>query len=63
MTETDIAVLFARDPLKLTKIDIDKIIAGLRERRKNFNLEPEPRQKHTTKAERLIENLDIKVNL
>jgi len=34
---TDIARLFAEDPLSLTKENIDEIIAYYREARKNFN--------------------------
>ncbi len=35
---SDIAELFSRDPLKLTKTDIGEIVAYYRERRSQFNL-------------------------
>ena len=35
---TDIATLFARNPLQLTRTDIDAIIAKIREQRTQFNL-------------------------
>ena len=61
---TDIAVLFARDPLKLTKNDIDHIIEELRKRRKQFGTiaEKAPRTSRSrtprqTKADKLIEGL------
>lgn len=34
---TDISILFARDPLKHTEQDIDRIIAKMREARHTFN--------------------------
>lgn len=34
---TDVSVLFARDPLKHTDEDIDRIIAKMREARHTFN--------------------------
>jgi hypothetical protein len=38
--ETDISILFARDPLKHTDQDIDRIIAKMREARHTFNSTP-----------------------
>lgn len=35
--QTDISVLFARDPLQHTEEDIDRIIAKMREARHTFN--------------------------
>lgn len=36
--ESTIAELFARDPFTLTKLDIDRIIAHMREARQQFKL-------------------------
>ena len=58
MTETNIAVLFARDPLELTRSDIDNIIAELRKRRKTFGTAPTPVAKRETKKAKLVEGLD-----
>ena len=65
MTQTDIAVLFARDPLKLTRAEVDAIIAALRDKRRTFGqaAPTRARPKAPTKAEKLIEGLDIKVEL
>lgn len=38
--QTDISILFARDPLKHTEQDIDRIIAKMREARHTFNSAP-----------------------
>jgi len=60
MSQTDIAVLFARDPLHLTRSDIDTIIFALRDKRKSFG---RPAAKPTaarrmTKADKLLEGMD-----
>lgn len=34
----ELAELFERDPLSLSELDLDKIVAELREKRKQFNL-------------------------
>ena len=65
MNDMDIAVLFARDPLKLTRDDITKIIAALRAKRIKFG-EPRPTRapaKRTTKKEKLVEGLDVEISL
>lgn len=69
MSSTDIAILFARDPLKLTRDDIDKIVAELRTRRRSFDtptselVETLPgvksaKKRAPTKKDKLIEGLD-----
>lgn len=40
--EPTIAELFARDPFQLTKLDIDRIIAHMRESRQHFKLGGKP---------------------
>lgn len=50
-----IAELFERDPLKLTRKDLDKIIAYMRANRENFI--KKPKVKKATKA------VDVEVNL
>ena len=65
MTDTDIAVLFARDPLKLTRADISKIIEALRAKRGKFG---EVKQKpkaatRVTKKDKLVEGLDLDISL
>lgn len=40
-----IAELFAKDPLTLTKSDIDRIIEHMREARKNFKLTGKTQEK------------------
>ena len=66
MTQTDIAMLFARDPLKLTRADIDAIIAALRDKRRTFGQPAKPaatRKARVTKADKLTEGMDIEVEL
>ena len=66
MTDTDIAVLFARDPLKLTRPDIDRIIEALRAKRKTFGevkVKPKTATRRVRKSDKLIEGLDIEVDL
>ena len=45
---TDLATLFARDPLSLSDQDIDIIVHKLREARANFKLEPAKPAKQKT---------------
>lgn len=40
--EPTIAELFSRDPFSLTKLDIDRIIAHMRESRQHFKLGGKP---------------------
>lgn len=40
--ESTLAELFARDPFTLTKLDIDRIIAHMRESRQHFKLSGKP---------------------
>ena len=65
MTNTDIAVLFARDPLKLTRSNIDAIIAALRDKRRTFGqpAPPSARKTRPTKADKLTEGIDVEVEL
>ena len=67
VTTTDIAMLFARDPLKLTRADIDAIIAALRDKRRTFGqptAKPAATRKtRVTKADKLTEGMDIEVEL
>jgi hypothetical protein len=61
---TDIATLFARDPLKHTREDVDAIIAKMREARHTFNLAGKtPAQPKLTKAEKEVEGAGLKLSL
>ena len=66
---TDIAVLFARDPLSLTKDDIDSIITAVRGMRTTFNdapVKPATQRapaKPRGKMAKLTEGLDIDIDL
>lgn len=51
MSETDIALVFARDPLEHTDEDITKIIEHYREKRKLFKLGGEKPPAKLTKRE------------
>lgn len=60
--ETPIALLFARDPLKHSEQDIDRIIAKMREARHTFKTAGKPAPKLTkgeTAAQKLNLNIDI----
>lgn len=67
MSDTDIAVLFARDPLQLTRADIDKVILALRAKRKTFGVPVEkPKRaspRRATKSDKLLEGLDVDIEL
>ena len=61
---SDIAELFARDPLDLTEQDLDKIIARFREVRQQFNNQPIGKQEKKPKnadVAKLADELDIKI--
>jgi hypothetical protein len=61
---SDIATLFARDPLKMTDADIDKIIETMREKRHLFNSAPQPKgNKLTKKEEEVSSGLKLDLNL
>ena len=49
---TDIALLFARDPLKLTDEDINTLIAKMREQRKSFSAPKAPATTTTVRQTR-----------
>lgn len=68
--ETPIAELMARDPLKLSNVDLDRIIAELRKQRSHFVLSDDKKigtpssrksaaQVKKEKARELLENKDI----
>lgn len=58
----DIAVLFARDPLKLTTDDIDTIIKEIRKRRDSFSTAA-PSRKRETKTSKLLQGLDVEIDV
>lgn len=64
---SDLAELFARDPLNLSDADLDKMVEAYRENRKAFKLGnmqagkvPSPKQKAATD---LASMLDLKLDL
>lgn len=64
---TDIATLFARDPLGLTNSDIDLIISEMRKSRAQFNMgnlkagSTKPKTEKQKKLDDLIQGLDISI--
>lgn len=58
---TDVAELFARDPLKLTTPDIDAIIEHMRKARAQFNLgvKAEPKAKPAKAAKTPLGQIDL----
>lgn len=64
---TDIAVLFARDPEKMSDADIDAIIAAMREKRHLFVQGPQEKKPTLTKKEAAVQkdlsnlSLDLKL--
>lgn len=65
--ETDINLLFNRDPLSLTDDDIDKIIMEYRKRRASFNAAPAvaagAKGKSLTDKEKAVSSLKIELDL
>ena len=65
---TDIAELFARDPLELSAQNLDQIIARLREQRSQFNLgnamagSMKPKTEKQKTIASLAEKLDLKLD-
>lgn len=63
---SDLATLFARDPLELTDQDLDAIVAKLRESRHQFNAgnmragSTKPKTEKQKQAEELGSKLDLK---
>lgn len=59
---SDIATLFATDPLHLTEPDLDKIIAHMRASRHQFNAGARPAKATKPKSEKqkLAAQLDLK---
>lgn len=61
---SDIATLFARDPEKMSKADIDALLRVAREKRHIFNSGPAPSATKLTKKEEEVTNkLDLKIDL
>ncbi len=64
---TDIQELFSRDPLQLTDLDLDAMIAHMRENRKAFKLGNMTAGKMPTAKQKealsLADALDIKLDL
>lgn len=69
---SDIMELFARDPLDLSKQDIETIIAKFRESRKAFNLgnvragstkPPTAKQKKTNELMEKLKGAEVKINI
>jgi hypothetical protein len=61
---SDIAILFARDPLEMTEEDIDRIIESMREKRHLFNTGAAPTKgKLTKKEEEITEGLKLDLDL
>lgn len=61
---TDIALLFARDPLKMTNEDIDALIAAMREKRHLFTSAPAAKGSKLTKKEsEVADKLSLKLDL
>lgn len=66
---TDIAELFARDPLELTKDDVTEIILHFRKCRAQFNLgamsagSTKPKSEKAKAADKLTESLNLKLDL
>ena len=64
---SDLTELFSRDPLELTRENIDEIITHMREKRHLFNAAPKPKAKAKTKkltdaqAAALKLDLDLKL--
>jgi hypothetical protein len=63
--DTDINTLYNRDPLSLTKSDIDAIIADMRKRRHLFNKAPTAKAapKALTAKENAVSKLNIELKL
>lgn len=62
---SDLATLFARDPLKLTRDDVDEIIKHLRESRHKFignNEKPLPKLTEKEQAAKKL-SLDVELKL
>lgn len=64
---SDIALLFARDPLKMSDSDIDQIIEAMRAKRHLFNSAPAGPKPKLTKAEAEVSsklsNIDLDLGL
>lgn len=62
---TDLAELFARDPLQLTRDDITVLVQELRDRRKQFNLGAAKAgsMKAPTAKQKALEGLGVKLDL
>lgn len=60
---SDIAALFARDPLKMSDEDIDRIISTMRERRHQFNTGAIKSAAKLTKKEEEVSGLKLDLNL
>ena len=62
---TDLATLFARDPLELTKDDISTIVDTMRQSRRAFNLGnmKAGSTKPKTEKQKTIEGLASKLNI
>jgi len=61
---SDIAILFARDPEKMSEADITAIIEAMREKRHLFNSGPVAKgAKLTAKEEEVKNSLDLSIDL
>jgi hypothetical protein len=56
---SEIAELYARDPLELTESDIEALIADLRKRRANFKKGNKTAGKVPKQTKTLIPNMDL----
>lgn len=62
--DTDVNILFSRDPMTYTNEDIDKIIAEFRKRRNSFNAAPAAAaKKPSTSKPSAISSLKIELDL
>ena len=64
---SEIARIFATDPLRLTREDISTIVDAMRQKREAFNLgmvkagSMKPKTEKQEKTEELLKNLDIEL--